>query len=116
MVTLILIFLITFECHPKSMTSEVDWVLKANYLSKDLTLHCDLEERNPHFLHDTPGHGDAPSYQVWLHTDQWFRRYLPYKGVTHGQPDSRIRGGGRKGGGKSQLTISFFYLKSVHIL
>ena len=37
---------------------------------KDLSLHCDLDlqDSNPIFLHDTPGHGDAPSYQVWLHT------------------------------------------------
>ena len=59
---------------------------------EDLTLHYDpdLDDRNPTFLHDTPGHGDAPQYQVWLHSVQWFGRYLPDKGVTHGKSDSNI--------------------------
>ena len=39
-------------------------------LFEDLSPHCDLdlEDRNPTFSHDTPGHDDAPSYQGWLYT------------------------------------------------
>ena len=44
-----------------------NWKKQLNF--EDLTPHCDLdlEDRNPTFLHDTLGHDDAPSYQVWLH-------------------------------------------------
>ena len=33
---------------------------------EDFTPHCDrdLEDRNPTFLHDTPGHDDAQPHQV----------------------------------------------------
>ena len=64
------------------------------YFTEDLSPHCDLdlEDSNPNFLHDTQGHNDAPSYQVWLHTVQWFGRYLPDKGVIDGQMDRRTEG------------------------
>ena len=49
----------------------------------DLSPHCDLhlEDRNLtfQFSHGTSGHDDEASYQVWLHTVYWFRRYLPDK-------------------------------------
>ena len=34
----------------------------------------DLEDRNPNFLYDTPGH-DKPTYQVLSQKVLWFRRY-----------------------------------------
>ena len=45
---------------------------------EDLGPHCnlDLEDRNPNILHDNPGHDDAPTYQVSLRNDEWFRRYI----------------------------------------
>ena len=66
---------------------------ESNFL-EDLSLHCecdlDFEDRNPTFLHDTPGHDDAPPHQVWLQTVSWFARRLPDKGVTGGHTD-RLR-------------------------
>ena len=41
---------------------ELELTLKKN----DFSPHCDLEVRNPLFLHDTPGHDDASSCQIWL--------------------------------------------------
>ena len=43
--------------------------------------HCDLdrEDRNPIFLHDTPGHGDTLTYQISLQNVKWFRRNRPDK-------------------------------------
>ena len=60
---------------------------------EDLTPHCDLdlEHRNETFLHGIPGHGDTPSYQVWLHTVHWFGRGLPGKGGTHRQTINPIQ-------------------------
>ena len=44
--------------------------MKKRLFFEDLTPHCDLdiEDKNPALSHDTPGHVDAPSYPVWLHT------------------------------------------------
>ena len=58
----------------------------------DLTLHCDLdlEDRNRTFLHDSLGHDDVPSYQVWLQTVQQFGRHLPDNCVTDGHTDNLI--------------------------
>ena len=33
-----------------------------------LASHCDRDLEDLTFLHDTPGHDDAASYQVWLQT------------------------------------------------
>ena len=72
---------------------------------EDLTPQCDLDlkNRNPTFPQDTPGHDDAPSYQVWLHTVRWRSSEDIYSGQrcdrrtdgktdrrTDGQPDSNI--------------------------
>ena len=59
-----------------------------------MTPHCDLdlEDRNPTFTHDTPGYDDALSYQVWLHTVQWFERKLISEDLTpHCDLDLEIR-------------------------
>ena len=50
-----------------------------------LTLHCDLDDRNPTCSHDSLGHDNLPLVQVGLHTVSFFERYLPGKGVTDGQ-------------------------------
>ena len=75
-----------FGCKRLKKNQEI-W--KKQLIFEDLTLHCDLalDDRDPTFLQDTLGHDDAPSCQVWMHTVQWFRQYLPDKGVsvTHGQ-------------------------------
>ena len=42
-------------------------IWKKDLIFEDLTLHCDFEDRNPTFPHDTLGYDDATSYQVWLH-------------------------------------------------
>ena len=72
--------------------STIQEIWKKQLIFLHWTPYCDpdLEDRNPTFLHDTVGRGYAPSYHVWLHTVQWFRRYLPDKSVTGGQMDNLI--------------------------
>ena len=40
-----------------------------------LNLHCDLDCRNPIFPRDTPAYDAVLLNQIWLQTDQQFRRY-----------------------------------------
>ena len=40
-----------------------------------LNLYCDLDHNNPIFPQDTPAYDAVLSNQVWLQTDQQFRRY-----------------------------------------
>ena len=65
------------------MVKENQEIWKIQLMFEDLIPHCDPDLET--FSHDTPDYNDAPSYQVGLHTVQWFRRYLRDKGVTHGQ-------------------------------
>ena len=46
--------------------SEVHGIWKKQLLLEDISPHrdLDLEDRNPNFLHSTPGHYDTPTYQV----------------------------------------------------
>ena len=46
--------------------SEVQEIWKLFF--ENLSPHCDLDLVDRNFSHDTPGHHDAPSHQVWLHT------------------------------------------------
>ena len=39
----------------------------------------DLEDSNPVLLHNTPAHGDSPSYQLWLQKAEQFRSYLLHR-------------------------------------
>ena len=51
--------------------------MEESYFFEDFTPHCDLDlgDRKRSFSHGTPGHDDAPPYQVPWRKVKWFRRY-----------------------------------------
>ena len=52
-------------------------ILSKQRFTDILNIHCDLDLKrsNPIFLQDTPAYDAVLSNQVWLQTDQQFRRY-----------------------------------------
>ena len=51
------------------------------------------------FVHDTLPHDNATSYQVWLKTVEWFRRYSPDKTGHADRTDRRSDSNISRGGG-----------------
>ena len=67
------------------------FVVVEDLSARTATLTVTLTTGTQPFSHDTPGHGDAPSRQVWFHTVQWFTKDIfRTNGLTDGQKKTLV--------------------------